>query len=85
MKLNPKALGLAAGILCGVSVCLATLFVILRGGGDHLKLLQQFYLGYSVSYVGAIVGLIYGFIDGFIGGWLLAWLYNRLDSSASPT
>ena len=39
-------------------------------------LLREFYIGYSVSAVGAVVGLIYGFVDGFIGGWLLAWLYN---------
>ena len=83
MKLNPKALGLAAGILCGASIFLVTIFVTVVGGGEHLYLLMRFYIGYSVSYVGAIVGLVYGFIDGFIGGWLLATLYNRLAPSAT--
>lgn len=77
MKLNAKALGLAAGILWGVCVFLATVWVMYRGGGEHLELLAKFYLGYSVSWLGAILGLIYGFVDGFICGFVLAWLYNR--------
>jgi hypothetical protein len=77
MKLNKVALGLAAGVLWGASVFLATLWASFAGGGEHLALLSRFYLGYSVSLFGAFLGLIYGFIDGFVGGWLLAWLYNR--------
>jgi hypothetical protein len=49
---------------------------MMRGGGEHLVLLNKFYLGYSVSVLGSILGLVYGFIDGFIGGWILAFLYN---------
>lgn len=77
MKLNAKALGLAAGILWGVCVFLATVWVMYMGGGEHLVLLAKFYLGYSVSWVGAFVGLVYGFVDGFVCGFVLAWLYNR--------
>ena len=78
MQLNKVALGLAAGLLWGGSVLVATLWVALRGGGDHLTLLDQFYIGYSVSIVGAIIGLGYGFVDGFLGGWIFGWLYNRI-------
>jgi len=77
MKLDRRALGLAAGILWGLCVFLCTLWVMARGGGEHLLLLSKFYPGYAISAVGAILGLVYGFIDGFISGWLLAWLYNR--------
>lgn len=83
MKLNAKALGLAAGILWGACVFLCTLWVVWRGGGEHLELLAKFYIGYSVSVVGAFVGLVYGFIDGLICGWILAWLYNRFAGSAA--
>jgi hypothetical protein len=76
MTLNKTALGLSFGILWGAGLFLATLWVTVAKGGDHLSLLNRFYIGYSISYLGAFVGLIYGFIDGFIGGWLLAWLYN---------
>lgn len=78
MDLNKKALGLACGLLWGGGVLVATLWVVLSGsGGDHLNLLSRFYIGYSVSLLGAFVGLVYGFIDGLVTGWLLAWLYNR--------
>lgn len=78
MQLNKTALGLASGILWGAAILLTTLWVMALGGGEHLMLLSKFYIGYSVSVVGAVVGLIYGFIEGFVCGWIFAWLYNRL-------
>lgn len=83
MKLNAKALGLAAGILWAICVFLCTLWVVWRGGGEHIELLGKFYIGYSVSVAGAFIGLIWGFVDGFICGWLLAWLYNRFAGAAA--
>ena len=82
MRLNQVALGSAAGIVCGVGLFLTTLAVMWLGGGEHLILLKKFYLGYSISFVGAILGLVYAFVDGFIGGWLVAFLYNRFSSTA---
>jgi len=81
VKINKVSLGLALGILWGASVFLVTLWVMARGGGQHLYLLHNFYLGYSVSFVGALLGLVYGFVDGFIGGWLIALLYNAFAKS----
>ena len=83
MELNKISLGLAAGLLWGGFMFVATIWVMAVGGGEHLLLVRRFYLGYSVSAVGAVLGLIYGFVDGFIGGWLLAWLYNRLSAKKS--
>lgn len=82
MKLSPKAMGLAIGLLIGAAVFLATLWSMAVGGGKHLILLRQFYLGYSVSFGGAFVGLVYGFIDGVIIGVLVAVLYNRFAPSS---
>ena len=76
MKLQSKALALAAGILWGASVFLMTLLIWAQGGGEHLRLLGKFYFGYTVSPGGAFLGLVYGFVDGAITGWLLAILYN---------
>lgn len=81
MKLDTKAFGLACGILWGLAVLVMTLWVLWRGGGHTLVLLDQFYFGYSISYLGALIGLVWGFIDGFIGGCIFAWLYNRLVKS----
>lgn len=82
MKLHPKALGLALGIIVGVTLFILTLWTAAIGGGKHLYLLRQFYFGYSVSAAGAVLGLIYGFIDGFIGGAVLGWLYNKFLPSS---
>ena len=81
MKLNKKAFGLTCGILWGLIVFVATLWVMFRGGGNTLALIDKFYFGYSISYAGAFIGLVWGFIDGFIGGWIFAWLYNRFIKS----
>jgi len=81
MKLSKKAFGLALGILWGVIVFLATIFVLIKGGGNTLVLLQQFYPGYDISFVGGIIGLVYGFVNGFIYGWVLAWLYNAFSKT----
>ncbi len=84
MQLNKKAFGIACGIVWGVCIFLATIYVILKGGGNTMVLLQQFYWGYSISFVGAILGLIYGFIYGFICGWIFGWLYNKFVGVKKP-
>ena len=77
MRLNAKALGLALGILWGLSVFLATAWIVLTGApGETLAKVGAFYIGYEVSWTGAAVGLGYGFVDGLVGGLLLAWIYN---------
>lgn len=76
MELSKRALALSLGIIWSVSVFLATIYVMFKGGGNTLVLLQQFYWGYNISWGGAFLGLIYGFIWGFIAGWLIALLYN---------
>jgi len=81
MRLDNKAFGLASGILWGATVFVATLWVLWKGGGNTFGLLDKFYLGYSVSYLGAFVGLIWGFIDGFVCGWIFSWLYNYFTKS----
>jgi hypothetical protein len=79
MKLKPLALGLAVGIIAGVAILFATIWISIVGPGTTLELLGKIYIGYSVSIGGAFIGLIYGFIDGFIAGFLIAWLYNKFD------
>lgn len=76
MKLNPKAFGCALGVVKGLIIFVATVYVTWAGGGETLIKLSRFYIGYSVTYPGAIVGLIYGLIDGFIVGFVIASLYN---------
>lgn len=81
MSLDKKALGLTFGVLWGGGLLLATLWVMVVGGGGHLVMLKRFYLGFDLTPVGAVIGAVWAFVDGFIGGWLLAWLYNRLSGA----
>ena len=76
MKLSIKSFALASGILWAAIIFLSTIFIMLRGGGEHLILLAKFFFGYSISFLGAIVGLVYAFIYGAILGALFAWIHN---------
>lgn len=78
-KIDCSALGIAFGILLGTGVFLATNFLIFKGGvrvGPTLTLLNQYFYGFSVTFVGSFIGLIYGFVAGFIIGWVVAFLRN---------
>lgn len=78
-KLDGTALGIALGLLFGLSVFLATNFLIYKGGeeiGPNLALLGQFFIGYEVSFSGSIIGMIYGIMAGFVIGWLIAFFRN---------
>ena len=78
-KLDGVALGISIGLLFGLTVFIATNFLLIKGGeviGPNLSLLGQFFVGYEVSFSGSLVGLIYGVIAGFVTGWLIAFVRN---------
>ncbi len=80
LKLNPKSLGLAGGILWGIVLFATTLVSTGSGyGSQFLAAYGSIHPGYSISLAGSIVGLVYGFICGFVGLYVLAWLYNWLE------
>lgn len=79
LRLDRTAFGLAAGLVSGVLLFLATLWLVLKGGevvGPTLQLLHSYFPGYTVSAAGSVIGLLYGLITGFIAGWLFAFLRN---------
>jgi tetrahydromethanopterin S-methyltransferase subunit G len=81
LHLNGNILGIVLGIVLGLTIFLATNWLVIKGGSDagtHLRLLNQFFIGYSVTFVGSLVGLFYGFLTGYIIGFLIAWIYNRI-------
>lgn len=81
LRLSGKILGLVLGIVCGLAVFVATNWLVIKGGetvGPHLALLGQFFIGYSVTFVGSIVGAIYAFLIGYLAGWIIARIYNRI-------
>ena len=81
LRLNARAWGISAGLLFGVGLFLATIFLVIRGGpniGQHLSLLRVFFPGYSVTWLGAFIGFIYAFVVGYGLGRIIGSVYNRL-------
>lgn len=76
MKLRKRAFGMSLGTVWGLSIFLMTIWATARGHGVTLSKLSAYYLGYSITYVGALVGLVWAFVHGFITGVLIAWLYD---------
>jgi tetrahydromethanopterin S-methyltransferase subunit G len=92
MRLNAIVYGLVFGIIFGLVIFIATIWLVIKGGpvvGPNLALLNQFFIGYQVTWFGSIIGFVYGFITGFLIGFIIATIYNkiadikegRLDSS----
>jgi hypothetical protein len=78
-RLDPRALGLASGLVCGLWLWLGTVTLLLRGGeriGPTLSLLSQYLIGYSVTPIGSLLAFLYGALAGFLFGYLFAHLRN---------
>ena len=79
LRLNAVILGLITGLVAGTLIFIATNWLVLKGGevvGPHLSLLNQFFIGYQVTFAGSLIGFAYGFVSGFIIGYVIARLYN---------
>jgi len=84
LRLNSKAWGVATGLLAALSIFVATVVLVIKGGenvGQHLGLLAVYLPGYRVTIVGAFIGFVYLFVIGYALGRLIGYVYNW---SASP-
>lgn len=78
-RLDAVALGSALAIVFGVTLFLATLVLLIKGGesvGPTLSLLGNYFIGYSVTWTGAITGFIWASACGFGLGYLWALCRN---------
>jgi hypothetical protein len=78
-KLRAGIMAVVFGLVGGIGIFLATVWLLIRNGenvGSHLTLLNNYLLGYSVSWIGSIIGFFWGFLIGAVTGWLIAWIYN---------
>src|SRR6266542_248451 len=81
LRLEAVVQGVAWGLVAGLSLFLATNFLVLKGGrviGPHLSLLRQFFIGYEVTFVGSLIGFAYAFVCGFVAGYAVSVVYNRI-------
>ena len=80
-RLNARAWGISMGLVLGLGLMGATLWLVAKGGpavGQHLNLLGNYFPGYRVTVAGAFVGFIYAFVLGYGLGRLVGIVYNRL-------
>ena len=80
VNLNGRAWGIALGMLFGLGLFAATLFLVIKGGddvGQHLSLLGQYFPFYQVTWLGAFLGFAYAFVVGYAVGRLVCMFYNR--------
>jgi protoporphyrinogen oxidase len=78
-RIDKLAFATAVGSVSGLFMFLATIWLVLKGGeivGPSLRLLSQYFFGYTVTVEGAFVAFGYTFFCGFLFGWLFAYLRN---------
>ena len=81
MRLNAIVYGLVFGIIFGLIIFVATIWLVIKGGpvvGPNLSLLNQFFIGYKVTFLGSLIGFAYGFVTGFLIGFIIAFIYNKV-------
>ena len=84
-RLHARAWGIAAGSMLGLTLFVATIVLVVKGGADmgqHLALLAVFLPGYTVSLSGACIGFVYLFVIGYAFGRLTGTLYNYFARQA---
>lgn len=80
-RIQSTVLALVFGLIGGVGLFAVTVWLLVKGGehvGSHLQLLNQYFIGYSVSWGGSVIGFFYGALVGGILGWAIGQLYNRI-------
>lgn len=86
VRLNGHILGFVLAMIGSLIIFLATNWLVLKGGevvGPHMGLLDQFFIGYSVTFVGSLIGAAYAFLIGYLSGLFIAWIYNWVISLRS--
>ena len=86
MKLDTRALAIAAGLLWGGAILLVGIINMMSAdyGVAFLSTVASVYPGFEpFTGIGSLViGSVYGLVDGAIGGFIFAWLYNLIAKRA---
>ena len=80
-RIKADALALVCALIGGVGLFVMTLWLVIKDGpqaGQHLQLLSNYFIGYSVTWPGAFVGLLYGAMTGGAVGWVVGMIYNKV-------
>jgi len=80
-RIRTVALALVCAMIGGGGLFLMTAWLLIKGGphvGQHLQLLSNYFVGYSVTWSGSLVALFYGALCGGAIGWTIGTIYNRI-------
>ena len=80
-RMDKLAMATSVGSVSGLLFFFSTIWLVIKGDGIaslKLQLLNQYFIGYSVTVSGAFKAFGYSFIWGFLFGWLFAYLRNLL-------
>ena len=83
-RLRAVPLGVSLGLVCGLGLFAATAVLLVKAAlastglpvGSHLRLLGEYFPGYTVTWPGSLVGFFYGLATGFLLGVASAALVN---------
>lgn len=87
IRLNAVVAGLVTGLMAGLVLFIVTNWLVLKGGqvvGPHLVLLNQFFPGYRMTFLGSLIGCAWAFGVGFVAGFAVVRIYNVLVDLRSP-
>ena len=75
--IDKRAFGVALGVAAAMAVAgLTILDLLVPEPWKALALLNQYFAGYTVSWLGALIGAAWAFAVAFCAGWLLAFVRN---------
>ena len=80
-RIRTGALATVCAMIGGVGLFVMTAWLLIQDGpevGQHLQLLSNYFIGYSVTWWGSVVGLFYGTLCGGVIGWAIGTIYNRI-------
>lgn len=80
VRIRTEVLAVVCAVMGGVGLFVMTAWLIIKDGpdvGQHLQLLSNYFIGYSVTWWGSVVGLFYGAICGGVIGWAVGMIYNK--------
>jgi protoporphyrinogen oxidase len=78
-RIDKLGFATSSGLVSGLLVFLATVLLTMADDGvttQALQLLNQYFIGYTVTFKGSFIGMGYTFLWGFSFGWLFAYLHN---------
>jgi hypothetical protein len=78
-KIHAGIMALVFGLVGGLMVFIMTIWLLIKGGpnvGAHLRLLSQYFIGYSVTWCGSVIGFMWGALVGALTGAMIGWIYN---------